>query len=147
MNELIDEVIEEVRPTTFIQIAVVERQSVPPIWGDRGRIGQAFINLLSNAIKYSGGAAKIEVHMAVTEDRLHFSVRDFGIGMATETLQRVFDRFYRSDDPSSRQMPGLGLGLYIASGIIRRHNGSITVKSEKGMGSTFTVTLPLDGSR
>lgn len=145
MDELIDEVIEEVRPTTYIQINVVERQPVPTIWGDRGRIGQAFINLLSNAIKYSGGATEIEIHMTVSEDMLHFSVRDFGIGMATETLQRVFDRFYRSDDPSSHQMPGLGLGLYIASGIIRRHNGTITVKSEKGKGSTFTVMLPLAG--
>jgi signal transduction histidine kinase len=76
-------------------------------------------------------------------DTLQLIVQDFGIGMSIDTLEKVFDRFYRADDPSVLQRPGLGLGLYIAADIVRRHGGSITVNSERDKGSVFTVTLPI----
>jgi signal transduction histidine kinase len=101
------------------------------------------VNLLSNAIKYSPESAEVHIHMKISEETVQIIVQDFGIGMSTDTLEKVFDRFYRSNDPLVSQRPGLGLGLYIAADIVRRHGGSITVNSEKGKGSVFTVMLPM----
>jgi len=142
LNDLIEEMADEMQVTTPIHIIIGELASVPSIWGDEERIGQVLRNLLSNAIKYSPAAKEVRIYTKATKKNVHISVEDLGIGMSTETLQRVFDRFYRSDDPSVNRHPGLGLGLYIASEIIRIHGGTITVKSEKGKGSVFTVILP-----
>jgi signal transduction histidine kinase len=71
------------------------------------------------------------------------SVRDFGIGIGEEHREKIFEQFYRVSDPSEKTYPGLGLGLFIAGEIVKRHGGTITVQSASGEGTTFTLTLPL----
>ena len=143
IGSLILEVVEDMQVATSVRMVVGEIQQGPEVWGDRERIVQVLVNLLSNAIKYSPESAEVHVYTRISEGMLQIIVQDFGIGMSTDTLEKVFDRFYRSNDPLVSQRPGLGLGLYIAADIVRRHGGSIIVNSEKGKGSVFTVTLPM----
>jgi two-component system CheB/CheR fusion protein len=142
VNALIREIVEDMQLTTQIPIRVGELPPAPELWGDRDRVGQVLVNLLSNAAKYAAGAPGIDLFTVIRQDALHISVRDYGIGMSSETMQKIFDRFYRSDDPASLRHPGLGLGLYIASEIVKRHGGTIAVRSELGKGSVFTAVLP-----
>jgi signal transduction histidine kinase len=98
---------------------------------------------INNAIKYSPQAAKAIVHVARDQNHALVSVQDFGIGIAKEHHQHIFERFYQVTDPDRQTYPGLGIGLCIASEIISRHGGRIWVESTKGMGSTFSISLPL----
>jgi PAS domain S-box-containing protein len=110
--------------------------------GDQFRLEQVMNNLLSNAIKYSPQAKKIVVGYKIEQDSIVLSVQDFGIGIAPENLDRLFDRYYRVDNTAMR-FEGLGLGLYISSEILKRHKGSLWIESEQGKGSTFYFRLPL----
>jgi two-component system CheB/CheR fusion protein len=114
------------------------------ITADKLRIEQVIINLLSNAIKYSPPGSPISVKIENSDREIKCSVNDLGIGIAAEQQPFLFDRFYRVDD-SSATFPGLGLGLYISSEIIKKHGGKIGLVSEIGKGSTFWFTLPLQG--
>ncbi|EFH85125.1 PAS domain-containing protein [Ktedonobacter racemifer] len=110
--------------------------------GDRDRLGQVFANLLCNAIKYSPGAETVEMDLSASDDMVTIRVRDHGLGIPREQRDKIFERFYRVAGPRQKAIPGLGMGLYIVSEIVKHHGGSITVDSEVGKGSTFTVTLP-----
>jgi len=147
IGSLILEVVEDMQVATSIRMVVREMRQGLEVWGDRERIAQVLVNLLSNAIKYSPESAAVHIDTRISGGTLQIIVQDFGIGMSTDTLEKVFDRFYRSNDPLVSQRPGLGLGLYIAADIVRRHGGSIIVNSEKGKGSVFTVTLPMGKGR
>jgi signal transduction histidine kinase len=96
-------------------------------------------NLLGNAIKYAGGKP-IEISVEAFEGSVRLSVRDHGIGIATEHLTRIFERFERAVSP--RHFGGLGMGLYIARQIVEAHGGTIATESELGRGATFIVELP-----
>lgn len=110
---------------------------------DPDRIRQVVDNLLSNAIKYSPEGSDIDVVAVVDEVHIHTSVTDYGIGIPKDEIGQLFERFHRARNVSSRYYGGLGLGLYIAKAIIEAHGGSITVESEEGSGSCFTLRLPL----
>ena len=110
---------------------------------DSERIQQVVINLVNNAMKYAHGTREIRIDAKKLDKVLKVSVTDQGPGIEKEKLPFLFDRFYRADI-SSGQYSGLGLGLYIASEIVRRHKGQIGVDSSPGKGSTFWFTLPLD---
>ena len=110
--------------------------------GDRDRLAQVFTNLLSNAIKYSPDAQTVEMDLSASPETATIRVRDYGLGIPREQRDKIFERFYRAADPQRRAIPGLGMGLYIVAEIVKRHGGTITVDSEVGRGSTFTVTLP-----
>lgn len=112
-----------------------------PIEGqwDRLRVEQVVINLLTNAIKYGGGKP-IEASLQLHEGVVTLTFRDHGIGIAADKLSHIFERFERA--VPARVYGGLGLGLFIARQILMAHGGSITVHSEEGKGSTFTVMLP-----
>ena len=113
---------------------------------DENAILQVLGNLLENAVKYSvGGPAHVIVSAveSTQSDCVEFSVRDFGSGIASEHLPRVFERFYRVDTARSRSTGGTGLGLSIARHLIEQHGGRIWVESILGEGSTFLFTLPL----
>jgi heavy metal sensor kinase len=97
-------------------------------------------NLLDNAIKYTPSGGKVSVALSENEKAVVASIHDTGIGIASEDLSRIFERFYRCDQ--SRSQPGIGLGLSLARAIARAHGGDITVSSTLGLGSTFTVILP-----
>ncbi len=111
------------------------------VYADRNRLEQVIINLISNAIKYSPDADKVIINVAKTGDDIKVAVTDFGIGIPNETLPFLFDRFYRVDEVSQRYS-GLGLGLYISSEIVKRHQGDIGIESTPGKGSTFWFTIP-----
>lgn len=117
------------------------------VCGDRDRLKQVLLNLLSNAIKYSSEGGDIRVSLSKQEGKAKLEVHDSGSGIPTEELPFIFDRFYRGDKARHRleEGGGFGLGLSIAYWIVRNHGGEIEATSEKGEGSTFTVTLPLAG--
>jgi len=110
--------------------------------GDRDRLGQVFTNLLSNAIKYSPDAQTIEMDLCSGEDTVTIRVHDHGLGIPRELCNNIFERFYRVTDVEQKAIPGLGMGLYIVAEIVKHYRGTITVDSDVGKGSTFTVTLP-----
>ncbi|GHO76422.1 hypothetical protein KSD_41930 [Ktedonobacter sp. SOSP1-85] len=110
--------------------------------GDRDRLGQVFTNLLCNAIKYSPGAETVEMDLSASEEAVTIRVRDHGLGIPREQRDKIFERFYRVAGPRQKAIPGLGMGLYIVAEIVKHHGGTITVNSEVGKGSIFTVTLP-----
>jgi heavy metal sensor kinase len=114
------------------------------LMGDETRLIQVVMNLLDNAIRYSHPGGRIWVSVEQRDDAVCLTVRDTGIGIAPEHLPHIFERFYRAD-PMRRQTGGSssGLGLSIVEWIVRAHGGSITVKSQVGRGSCFTVSLPM----
>jgi PAS domain S-box-containing protein len=110
---------------------------------DPDRIRQVVDNLLSNAIKYSPETSEISIHAEVLDGQMLTAVIDHGIGIPRDEIPRLFERFHRARNVSSRYYGGLGLGLYIARAIVEAHKGSISVVSEEGQGATFTVRLPM----
>ena len=114
------------------------------ILGDKDRLGQVLTNLITNAFKYSPQANRVDIILSTSEKAALISVRDYGVGIATTHQKHVFDRFYRVRDSSNKTFKGLGMGLYIAHDIVKRHGGDLTVESEEGKGSTFIVSLPLE---
>ncbi|WP_432823307.1 ATP-binding protein [Trichloromonas sp.] len=113
----------------------------------RGRINaplleQAVVNLLTNAIKYSPAGGKLVIDSAQLGEQLMIKVQDWGCGIASEHLTRIFERFYRVDPARSRKLGGTGLGLSIVKHIIQAHGGQVVVHSTPGEGSVFTLILP-----
>ncbi len=142
-NDVVKEVVEEMQRTTVKHKIHLELGETKSIYGDRDRIGQVLVNLLTNAIKYSPNADKIIVRSVAKKDEIMLSVKDFGIGISPDGITRVFEQFYRVTSNEEEVFPGMGLGLYVSSEIVKRHHGKIWVESEKGKGSTFYFTLPL----
>ena len=112
------------------------------VYADYQRIEQVVINLLTNAAKYSPNAHSIVVHTHATDKEVIVCVQDFGIGISEKDAAKIFNRFYRVEGLSP-SYSGLGIGLYISSEIIKRHNGRIWVESKEGEGSSFYFSLPI----
>jgi signal transduction histidine kinase len=110
--------------------------------GDASALLTVFGNLLSNAIRYTPEGGRVEARCGVDGDWGWFSVTDTGIGMSTETRERIFEKFYRAPDVKRAEPRGLGLGLSIAQRLVAAHNGRLEVESQPGQGSTFRVWLP-----
>ena len=142
IDQLIHEVVTEMQLTTKKHLIVADLKAGKKINADRERIGQVLSNLISNAVKYSPDADKIIITSSSNGENVAVSVQDFGIGIRPDMQKKVFDRFFRFSDPAGKNYPGLGLGLYIASEIIKRHGGTINLASEKKQGSTFSFTIP-----
>ena len=113
------------------------------VLADVDAMTQVFGNLIENAIKYGASGRRVVVGARPLEDAVEFYVQDFGQGMASEHLDRIFERFYRVDKARSRESGGTGLGLAIVKHIVLAHGGAIRVESELGAGATFLFTLPL----
>ena len=114
----------------------------PPVDADPVRIEQVLENLLVNAVKYSRPGTPVDVAVRRTADELRVSVTNLGTGIAAEDLPRLFDRFYRTARARAGTVPGLGLGLYIAKGLMEAHGGRIWAESGAG-NTTFEIALPL----
>jgi two-component system phosphate regulon sensor histidine kinase PhoR len=112
------------------------------VHADRDAIFQVFTNLIDNACKYASEGGRIEIGALDIAGYVEFSVRDFGPGIPSEHLPRLFERFYRVEKARSRETGGTGLGLSIAKHIVRVHGGQIRAQSELNHGSTFLFTLP-----
>ena len=113
--------------------------------GDELRLRQVFLNLIANSVKYTPADGWVEIGLTVAGEEALITVRDTGIGIAAEHLPYIFDRFYRIDKARNREDGGSGLGLAIVKWIVTAHEGDISVTSQPGSGSTFTVRLPLKG--
>lgn len=109
---------------------------------DYDRLKQVVVNLLQNAVKYSKDGCQITFEIHETEDTVGFSIQDSGIGISNEELPYIFERFYRADKSRNRSTGGSGIGLAIVKSIIDAHNGKISVESELGKGSKFSMILP-----
>jgi two-component system sensor histidine kinase VicK len=143
INALILEVIDEIQMTAFMHsISLVP---CPPIEvnADRDKIGSVISNLLTNAIKYSPKAQQIIVKCEKIGNAAQVSIKDEGMGIKAEDLDKLFDRYYRVESKHTTHISGFGIGLYLSAEIIQRHGGKIWVESESGVGSTFYFTLPL----
>ena len=115
------------------------------LYGDRERIEQVVANIIGNAIKYTPDGGKISVYLSKNGKKAYdINVKDTGVGIPEEDIERLFERFYRVDKSRSAQAGGTGLGLSIAKEIIDAHNGEIHVESKEGAGTTVTVTIPCD---
>lgn len=115
----------------------------PKILADQGQLEQVLLNLLDNAIKYTPDGGDVSITVATAGGRVRVEVSDTGMGIPSKDLPRIFERFYRVDEGRSREQGGTGLGLSIVKHIIQLHGGEISVASEAGKGSTFTVLLPI----
>ena len=116
---------------------------LPVLQADRDQILLALHNILGNAIKYTPHGGRVSVGVRVEEDKIEIEVRDTGIGIGVEDLDRIFERFYRAQDERLDKIVGSGLGLSIAREVVRLHSGDIHVESELNKGSTFTLILPI----
>lgn len=145
LKDLVEELYEDSEILAQWKNINVSLESIEPITlvGDRVRLRQLFLNLIDNAIKYTPEGGSVVLAMTKKNGTAVFSVRDTGIGIPTEDQGKIFDRFYRVDKARSRELGGTGLGLSIVKWIVELHRGTITVTSEPGVGSTFTVSLPL----
>jgi len=112
------------------------------VHADATQLVQLVGNLLDNAVKYTPAGGRVDVTAAQTDGGVTISVRDTGIGIPHGEVDRIFERFYRVDKARSRRLGGTGLGLAIVKGIVEAHGGAISVETELGKGSTFTVVLP-----
>ena len=152
-----EESFREIARTHGVELQIVQAhgtgrslESLPQVLADREAIHQVFSNLIDNAMKYgrTGGRVEIGAERVETDTPgrsaagIEFYVRDFGAGISSEHLPRLFERFYRVDKARSRESGGTGLGLAIAKHIMRAHGGSIRAESELNHGSTFHFTLP-----
>jgi PAS domain S-box-containing protein len=148
LNELVIETVQDILYTNSKHNINIFHDFECHIDGDKDRIGQVLINFLTNAIKYSPNADKVEVWIRQSENNcVSVSVRDFGIGIDEKDHEKIFERFYRAGGKEEQTFPGFGIGLFIAKEIIQRHGGTISLVSEKGIGSVFTFTLPALGNK
>jgi PAS domain S-box-containing protein len=141
-NQVVEEVVEDMRRTTSKHEITVTLSKTDEVFADPERISQVLTNLLSNAIKYSPNADKICVSTSVTDEFVKVCVKDFGVGIPADKHEKVFEQFYRVSGDKQHTFPGLGLGLYISSEIVKREGGRIWVESIEGKGSNFCFTLP-----
>lgn len=115
------------------------------ISGDREKLTEAFLNIIENAVNYNKDHGIVEISTIKKDNTVDITIRDTGIGIKKEDMERIFERFFRAD--TSRNIKGTGLGLSIAKAIIEAHNGNVKVESEYGRGSCFTITMPFSITR
>ena len=142
--DLVGAAVEQVRPAAQQRDIELILASGPPVTlrADEDLLLQLLLNLLDNAVKYTPSGGRVTAGWNTNSAQVELWVRDTGAGIAPEDLPHIFDRFYRADKARSRAEGGVGLGLSICRWIAEAHDGSISVESELGNGSTFTVRLP-----
>ena len=131
--------------TTRHQISVCSTQPVLVATLDTARVEQVLTNLIGNAIKYSpqGGTIHITIHEETAREVLRIDVQDQGIGIPKQQQAQIFGRFIRADNALAWGISGTGLGLYLCRELVERQGGQLWFESEEGVGSTFSMTLPL----
>ena len=145
IGDLITEAIEEARITISSHVINFPTCDAVFINADREKIGSVISNLLSNAVKYSPKGKLIEVQCHVNDIEVRVSVKDKGMGIKAEDIDKLFDRYYRVETSHTQHISGFGIGLYLSAEIVNRHNGKIWAESESGVGSTFYFSLPVNG--
>ncbi len=145
-SRLIRQVVEDMQAQADekrVELILSMPAKVPTIRGDKERLTVVLTNLVGNAVKYTPTGGKVEVSCGQEGARMHIAVADTGLGIGPQEREKVFEKFYRSTDERVAALPGTGLGLALALEIVRTHGGTITLDSEIGKGSKFTVVLPI----
>jgi PAS domain S-box-containing protein len=144
LGELAHQAVEAARPAADAKqlTLTLEQNGSAPIVGDASRLNQVLDNLISNAIKFTPEGGTISVAVEPTVDATIVRVTDTGMGIPRDEQARLFERFFRSTAASTGRIPGTGLGLSITRAIVEGHEGSISVESEEGKGTSFAVRLP-----
>lgn len=147
LGRMLNEVLAKVRPQIdekkmSLEVAVPDKLPEPNL--DKDKIATVLVNLLGNAIKYTPEGGRVTFRAQITSDQhLEISVADTGVGIAPDEVEKVFEKFFRSDDPRVQEQTGTGLGLALSQEVVRLHGGRIEVESEINKGSKFTMLLPL----
>ncbi len=137
-------VVEDVRPTLTQHTLTCSLMDMPlMIEGDELRLEQVLQNLLSNAIKYSPAGGPITARVEQQGGTVCVAVADQGLGIPQDAIPQLFQRFYRAANVDAGSIKGLGIGLYVVKEIVTLHGGAVRVDSVEGIGSTFTISLPL----
>jgi signal transduction histidine kinase len=142
----LNECFESARPLVHgkpVELRRAISETIPPWLGDNIRLRQIVTNLLGNAVKFTESGT-IELRAEVAEKDLRIDVEDTGIGIAAIDIPKIFERFQQVDSSSTRRASGTGLGLAICKKLCQLMGGRISVQSEPGVGSCFTVTLPME---
>ena len=126
------------------EIVIRQPENLPAPNGDPEKLRQVFQNIIGNAVKYSPGGGTVTVWFESADEKITFHVKDQGIGIPTDQIAFIWDKFYRVDSSVTASIEGTGLGLAITKHIVEMHGGTVGVDSEIGSGSTFSVTLPLE---
>jgi signal transduction histidine kinase len=124
-----------------LTIHIQSEKNLPSVSGDSKSLQRGLMALVDNAIKFSPGGGQIEIRLRKDDNFVVIDVEDHGIGIEPANLSRVFDRFYRSESPGGKMFGGIGLGLAITNQVIKQHHGQLSVKSELGKGSIFSMRL------
>ncbi len=153
--DLVDEVVRSIKRQIEDKKQIVDimvPESIPSVWADRTRVIQVLTNLVSNAYKYTPESGIIQVGAEETANHwdtegagkvVHIWVKDSGIGMSAEDQEKIFQKFFRSDDPKARESPGTGLGLNITKSLVEMQGGKIWFESEFRKGTSFHFTIPV----
>lgn len=144
-DQMVEESISMLQPSLETHKIIKEGNAGVQVVGDKQRLEQVLMNYLTNAVKYSPGKNKILVNVTQQNDNVIVAITDQGIGIPKEKVSCIFERFYRVEGIVHR-FQGFGIGLYIASEIIKRHNGKVWLESEENKGSTFYFSIPLKQS-
>lgn len=146
VDRLLNEAINKVRPQMdqkSITFDCTLPEKMPELLLDKDKLTAALVNLLGNAAKYTPAGGRIMLNVKISAEQLQIDVQDSGIGIAEDELAKVFEKFFRSNDPRVREENGTGLGLPFALEVARLHGGTLTATSQLDKGSTFTITIPL----
>jgi signal transduction histidine kinase len=148
LAQLASERIESIRAAAEqkqLQLRLTIDSEPPPLYADPMRLGQLLDNLLSNAVKFTPAGGEVGLTLATRGDTVHIEVTDTGVGIPESELDKLFDRFFRASTAATEK--GSGLGLSIAKTIAEAHGGVVSVESEAGVGTTFSVDLPVQAPR
>jgi signal transduction histidine kinase len=149
LRRIVEQAVEAARPAAAkreIQLTA-NTSSTPSFEGDPHRLGQVVDNLLSNAIKFTPKGGEVSVRLGSSNGVAAIEVTDTGTGIPEDEQEFLFDRLYRAPSAAASAVPGVGLGLTIVKAIVDAHHGRVTLESEPGVGATFRVELPVDGSQ
>jgi signal transduction histidine kinase len=135
--------VESLMQKKSIEFDVSLPPKMPELHLDKDKIVAVVVNVLGNAAKYTPSGGRVSLKVKVEDGKLKIAVQDTGVGVAEEEMPKLFDKFFRSDDPRVQAETGSGLGLSLAREVVRMHGGEITVESVLNQGSTFTVLLPV----
>jgi two-component system phosphate regulon sensor histidine kinase PhoR len=128
-----------------LSLTLEQAPDLPPVIGDADRLERVALNLIHNAIKFTPDGGSVGVSATLAEAAIKVEVSDSGVGIATEDLPRIFERFYKADRARGSG-GGTGLGLAVVKHIVEAHGGTVSVESREGHGSTFRFFLPTASS-
>lgn len=146
LTEILEDLLELFQSSAQEKKIILEANLLPEVTvkGDGAELSRLFRNLIENALQYTTSGGKVTVTMTRERQNILVEIEDTGVGIASENLSSIFDRFWRADQARTRRVEGMGMGLAIARAIVERHHGKISVTSQLNIGSCFEVKLPIN---